>query len=86
MPALGFLDEAGDKSADEVLNASLCVTGCGLDLEDTFLDRQARDIKSPSTKVEDQDVTLGRSLLIEIICDSGHNQVIEVRGNGDDGL
>lgn len=55
----------------EVLSAQVGVTSGGLDGEDATGDVEEGDIKSSSTKIEDEDVLLGLGLLIETVGDGG---------------
>ena len=41
----------------------------GLDLEDTLLDGEERDIESTTTKIEDEDVALTLDLLVKTVSD-----------------
>jgi NAD-specific glutamate dehydrogenase. len=56
-----------DEAVVEVLTTQVSVAGSGLDLEDTILDGQERDIEGTTTKIEDEDVALALSLLVETI-------------------
>jgi hypothetical protein len=98
-----------DESVVKVLTTQVRVTGGSLDLEDTLLDGQERDIESSSSEVEDEDVLLTGVLLVETVGDGSGGglvddsenvetsdqtgilgslslRVVEVGGDGDDGL
>ena len=45
----------------------MCVTGSRLDLEDTLLDGEKRDIESSAAQVEDEHVALALSLLVKAV-------------------
>jgi len=85
------------------------VTSSGLDLEDTLLNGEKRDIECSSSEIEDEDVLLTLGLLVETVSDSGGGglvddaenvesrdntsilsgltlRVVEVSGDGDDGV
>lgn len=104
-----LIDEVVDEAVVEVLTTKVSVTGSGLDLEDTLLDGQERNIESTATKIEDHDVALTSGLLVETVSDGGSGRlvddtedvqtgdetsilgglalrVVEVGGNGDDGI
>ena len=54
--ALELLDEVVDETVVEVFTTKVGVTSGGLDLEDTLLDGQERDIEGTSTEIEDENV------------------------------
>ena len=64
MLSLELVDEVVHHAVVEVLAAEVSVSGGGLDLEDALLNRQDRDIKGATTKIEDEDIALLRSLLL----------------------
>jgi hypothetical protein len=76
--ALELLDEVVDETVVGVLTTQVGVTGSGLDLEDTLLNGEERDIESSSTEIEDEDVALALNLLVETVGDSG-NDMMEIR-------
>ncbi|KAI3485069.1 hypothetical protein L1887_51742 [Cichorium endivia] len=107
--ALELLDEVVDETVVKVLTTKVGVTSGGLDLEDTLLDGEERDIEGTSTKIEDEDVLLTLGLLVETVSDGGGSglvddahhvearddtgilggltlRVVEVGGDGDDGI
>ena len=65
--ALELVDEVVDQTVVEVLTTQVSVTGSGLDLEDTLLDGQERNIESTTTKIEDQNVALTLDLLVKTV-------------------
>ena len=54
----------------------MSVTGGSLDFEGIFLKREGGVIEGSLAKVEDQDVTLARRRIVEIICNSGYSRLI----------
>ena len=64
MLSLELVDEVVHHAVVEVLAAEVSVSGGGLDLEDALLNRQDGDIKGATTKIEDEDIALLRSLLL----------------------
>jgi hypothetical protein len=98
-----------DESVVKVLTTEMGVTGGGLDLEDALLNGEERDIERTTTEVEDENVLLSGTLLVETVGDGGGGglvddtedvetrddtgvlggltlRVVEVGGDGDDGL
>lgn len=65
--ALELVDEVVDQTVVEVLTTQVSITGSGLNLEDTLLDGQERNIKSTTTKIEDQNVALTLDLLVKTV-------------------
>jgi hypothetical protein len=61
----------------KVLTIQVSVTGGCLDLEDTLLDSQERNIKSSSTKIEGEDVALAVHLLVETVGNSGSGRLVD---------
>jgi len=59
------------KTAIGILTTQVIIASGGLDLENPVLDGQKRQIENPSTKIEDEDVTLVYDFLVETISDSG---------------
>ena len=66
-----------DETVVEVLATKVGVTGGCLDLEDTLLDRQERNIKSSTTEIEDEDVALALHLLVETVCDGSRRGLVD---------
>ena len=54
-----------DETVIEILTTKVSVTSGGLDFEDTLLDGQEGNIESSSSEIEDEDIALTDSLLIE---------------------
>ena len=75
--ALELLDEVVDEAVIEVLTTKVSVTSGGLDLEDTLLDGQERDIESTSAEIEDEDVALAGGLLVKTVRDSGRSGLVD---------
>lgn len=65
--ALEFVDEVVDQTVVEILTTQVSVTSGGLDLEDTLLNGQERNIKSTTAEIEDQDVALALDLLVKTV-------------------
>jgi hypothetical protein len=55
---LELLNEVVDKPVVEVLSSQVSISGSGLDLEDTTIDGQKRNIEGTTSQVEDQHVAL----------------------------
>ena len=66
-----------DDPVVEVLTTLTGVTGGGLDLEDTLLDREERYIEGPSTEIEGKGVPLALDLLVETVGDGGGVRLID---------
>jgi hypothetical protein len=75
--ALELLDEVVDETVVEVLTTQVGVTSGGLDLEDTLLNGQKRHIESSTTEIEDQDVALTGSLLVETVGDGSSGGLVD---------
>ena len=58
-----------DESIIEVPATKMGVTSGGLDLEETLLDRENRDIEGASSEIEDEDVALAENLLFKTLSD-----------------
>ena len=56
-----------NKSVVEILSSQVSVTGSGLDLEDTLLNGQKRNIEGSTTKIEDENVALTLDLLVKTV-------------------
>jgi hypothetical protein len=65
--ALELVGEVVDETVVKVLATQVGVSGSRLDLEDTLLDGQERDIECTTSKIEDEDVALTLSLLIKTV-------------------
>ena len=77
MLALELLDEVVDETVIEILTTKVSVTSGGLDLEDTLLDGQERDIEGTSTEIENEDVALTGGLLVETVGDGGRRGLVD---------
>lgn len=66
-----------DKAVVEVLTTQVSVTSGGLDLEDTLLDGEERNIEGTTTKIEDEHVALTLNLLVETIGDSSSRGLVD---------
>jgi hypothetical protein len=53
------------------------VSSGGLDLEDTLLNGQERDIERSSSEIEDEDVLLSDGLLVESVGDGGGGGLVD---------
>lgn len=53
------------------------VTSGRLDLEDTVLDGEDRDIKGTTAKIEDEDVALGTDLLVKTVGNGGRSRLVD---------
>ena len=77
MLSLELLDEVVDEAVVEGLPTKVSITSGGLDLEDTLLNRQERDVECSSTEIEDEDVALAGGLLVKTIRDSGRSGLVD---------
>src|SRR5690606_2564043 len=75
--ALELLGEVVDETVVEVLTSQVSVTSSGLDLEDTILNGKERDIESSSSKIEDENVALARSLSVETVGDGSGSWLVD---------
>jgi hypothetical protein len=59
------------------------VTSCGLDLNNTLLNGEKRDMKSTASKVKYKNILLTNagSLLVKTICNSSSGQLIDKMNN-----
>jgi hypothetical protein len=65
--SLELIYEVVDETVVEVLTTQVSVTGSRLDLENTLLDGEERDIEGTTTKIEDEDVALTLDLLVKTV-------------------
>ena len=71
----------------EILSSEMSVSGGSLDLEDTLLNREERDIESSSSEIENENVLLSDGLLVESVSDGGGGRLVDDSENvhsGDD--
>lgn len=61
----------------EVFATQMGVASSGLDLEDTFLDGEERDIEGTTTQVEDENVALALDLLVESVGDGSSSRLVD---------
>jgi hypothetical protein len=66
-----------DESVVKVLSSEVGVSGGGLDLEDTLLDSEKRNIESSSSQVEDEDISLSLDLLVKTVSDGGSGRLVD---------
>jgi len=65
--AFELVDEVVHKTVIKVFTAQVRIASSGLDLKDTLLDGQERDIKGTTTQIEDEDVSLTLRLLVQTV-------------------
>jgi len=90
----GLLLEGSDAEVDEdvveVFTTEMGVTIGGLDLEDAVLDGQERHVKSATTEIEDENVALALSLLVETVGNGGGgglvNDTLDVEASDGTGI
>lgn len=66
-----------DETVVEVLASQVSVTSSGLDLEDTLLDGEERDIEGSTTEIEDENVALTLDLLVETVGDGSGGRLVD---------
>ena len=66
-----------DQAVVEVLTTQVSVASGGLNLEDTLLNGEEGNIEGTTTKIEDEDVALTLSLLVEAISDGSSGRLID---------
>lgn len=74
---LELVGEVVDKAVVEVLTTQVGVSGSRLDLEDTLLNGQKRDIECTTSKIEDEDVALTLSLLVKTVGDGSSGGLVD---------
>ena len=77
MLPLEFVDEMVHETRIKVLTTQVSVTGGGLDLEDTLLDGEEGHIEGTTTKIEDEDVALTLSLLVETVSNGSSSRLVD---------
>lgn len=75
--ALKFVNKVVDKAVVEIFTTQVSVTGSGLDLEDTLLNGQERDIEGTTTEIEDEDVALTLDLLVKAVGDGSSGGLVD---------
>lgn len=75
--ALELIDEVVDQTVVEILTTQVSVTGSRLDLEDTLLNGQERNIEGTTTEIEDEDVALTLDLLIETVGNGSGGRLVD---------
>ena len=70
MTTFEVLQEIVDHSVVEIFSSQMGISGSSLDLENTFLDSQQRNIEGTSTKIENENILL-LSLLVKTVGNSG---------------
>jgi hypothetical protein len=71
--AFEILNEVGDEMVVEIFTSEVS----GLDLENTFFNRQKGDIESSTSKIENKNVALAGDLLVEAIDNSSSGRFID---------
>jgi hypothetical protein len=66
-----------DKTVVEVLSTQMSVTCSRLDLEDTLLNGEERNIEGTTTEIEDEDVALANGLLVKTIGNGGSGGLVD---------
>lgn len=72
-----FINEVVNESVVEVLTTQVSIASGRLDFEDTLLNCQEGDIECTTTKVEDEDIALTFSLLVETIGDGSGSGFVD---------
>lgn len=85
MFALEFVNEVVDQTVVEVFTTQVSVTSGRLDLEDTLLNGEERDIEGTTTKIEDQDVALTLDLLVKTVGNGGSGGLVDDSENVETG-
>mmetsp|Transcript_6983 Transcript_6983/g.13721 ORF Transcript_6983/g.13721 Transcript_6983/m.13721 type:complete len:466 (-) Transcript_6983:90-1487(-) len=77
--ALELLDEVGNETVIEILTTEMGITGSGLNLKNTLINGQKRNIEGTATEIEDKDVALTNSggLLVETVGNSGSSGLVD---------
>lgn len=72
-----LVDEVVDETVVKVLTTQVGITGSCLDLKDTLLDSQEGHIEGTTAKIEDENVSLTLSLLVETVGDGGSRGLVD---------
>jgi hypothetical protein len=83
--SLEFVNEVVDQTVVEVLTTQVGVTGSRLDLEDTLLNGEERNIEGTTTEIEDEDVALTLNLLVETVGNGGSGRLVDDSENVETG-
>lgn len=75
--AFELRDKVVDKTVVKVLTTQVSVTGGRLDLKDTLLNSEERDIEGSSSKIEDEDVALTLNLLVQTVCNGSCSWLVD---------
>ena len=75
--ALELLNEVVDKAVVEIFTTKMGITSSGLDLENTLLDGQERNIESSSSEIENQNIAFADDLLVETVGNSGSSGLVD---------
>jgi len=75
--ALEFVAEVVDETVIKVFTTKVSITGSRLDLEDTLLNGEERDIEGSTTKIEDEDVLLTLLLLVKTVGNGGGSGLVD---------
>lgn len=74
-----------DETVVEVLTTNMSITSSSLDLEDTLLDIEERNIEGFSARVEDEDVALSDGLFVETANDGSGSGLVDDTENVETG-
>jgi len=69
----------------EIFTSEVGISSSGLDLENTFFDRQQGDIESSTSKIENKNVALAGDLLVEAVGNSSSGRFIDNSENVETG-
>jgi len=74
---LELINEEGNHAIVEVLATQVSVTSRGLDLEDSLVNGEQRDVECSTTQVKDENVALATSTLVETIGNGGSSWLVD---------
>ena len=83
--SLEVINEVVDKAVIEVLSTKMGVTRGALNLEDTLLDSQQRNIEGTTTQVEDEHIALTLSILVKTVGDGSSGRLVDDTENVETG-
>lgn len=75
--ALELVAEVVHETVVEILTTQVGVTSGRLDLEDTLLNGQERDIEGTTTEIEDENVALALDLLVQAVGDGSGGRLVD---------